>query len=54
MLETRWEDLRAGKGVATPGLGSETLCGADELEDSSQTGWISECILMGDKDILTS
>lgn len=36
-LETRWEDLHAGKGVAHSGHGSDTLCGTTGLDGRDQT-----------------
>lgn len=35
------------------GQGSDTPWGTTELEGRGQTGWISECILIGDEHILT-
>lgn len=51
VLETRWEELHAGKGVASSGQGSNTLCGTTGQEVKGQTGCIGAMI--GDKRILT-
>lgn len=50
-LETRWEYLLAGKGVASSGQGSDSLCGTTGLEVRGQTG--CECTLIVAENILT-